>query len=95
MLVEGLMQVARERLVTIMGDAQLIDAAKLLIAGADLVVVCGGDGVLQGVVTKTDVVKQDSICHGAVYMLRVATVMTRDVALCRMSKSIADGFGYR
>ena len=90
MLIEGLMQAARERLVTIVGDAGLIEAAKLLSAGTDLVIVCDGDGVLEGIVTKTDVVKQVSTCHGAVYMLPVSTVMTRDVALCRGSDRLAD-----
>ena len=90
MLIEGLMQAARERLVTIVGDAGLIEAAKLLSAGTDLVIVCDGDGVLEGIVTKTDVVKQVSTCHGAVCMLPVSTVMTRDVALCRGSDRLAD-----
>ena len=90
MLMEGLMQAARERLVTIVGDAGLIEAAKLLSAGTDLVIVCDGDGVLEGVVTKTDVVKQVSTCHGAICMLPVSTVMTRDVALCRGSDRLAD-----
>ena len=95
MLVEGLMQAARERLVIIVDDARLIEAAKLLIAGTDLVAVCNGDGVLQGVFTKTDVVKQVSICGGAVCMLSVATVMARDAALCGVADRLADGFGYR
>lgn len=90
MLVEGLMWAAHERLVTIVDDARLIEAVKLLNAGTDLVVVCDGNGVLQGVVTKTDVVKQVSICHGAVSMLRVATVMTRNVVMCRVSDGLAD-----
>jgi CBS domain-containing protein len=90
MLIEGLMQAARERLVTIVGDAGLIEAAKLLSAGTDLVIVCDGDGVQEGVVTKTDVVKQVSTCHGAVCIFPVSTVMTHDVALCRGSDRLAD-----
>jgi len=90
MLIEGLMQAARERLVTIVDDAGLIEAAKLLSAGTDLVIVCDSDGTLQGVVTKTDVVKQISTCHGAVCMRPVATVMTRDVVLCRVADRLED-----
>ena len=95
MLIAGLMQAARERLVTIVEHARLIEAAKLLSAGTDLVAVCNGHGVLQGVFTKTDVVKQVSICGGAVCMLSVATVMARDAALCGVADRLADGFGYR
>ena len=87
MLIEGLIEAARERLVD---DAKLIDISKLLSAGTDLVIACDSDGVLTGVVTKTDLVKQISTCYDAVCMLPVATVMTRDVALCRGSDSLAD-----
>ncbi|MCF7701624.1 CBS domain-containing protein [Loktanella sp. M215] len=83
MLVEGLLQTASERLVTIREDARLIEAAKLLSAQTDLVVVCDGDGILRGVVTKTDVVRQISTCQGATCMCPVSTVMTGDVASCR------------
>jgi CBS domain-containing protein len=66
MLVGKLMLAARARLVTIADDAPLIEAAKLLRAGTDLVVVCGPEGLLAGVVTKTDVVDQISQCLGRV-----------------------------
>lgn len=66
-------------------NTEIIEAAKLLSAHTDLVVVCDGDGdgILRGVVTKTDVVRQISTCQGATCMCPVATVMTCDVALCR------------
>lgn len=83
MFVEGMLEVAREKLVTIADDAPLIEAAKLLTSGTDLVMVCDGNGALQGVVTKTDVVRQISVCQGATCMCPASTVMTRDVALCR------------
>lgn len=90
MLIEGLSQAAHERLVTIMDDAKLIEAATLLTSGTDFVVVCDSAGVLQGIVTKTDVVKQISVCQGATCLCPVSTVMTRDVALCRGPDSLAD-----
>lgn len=90
MLIEGLLQAPRERLVTVPDDAKLIEVAKLLSSGTDLVIVCDGDGILRGVVTKTDVVKQISACQGATCMRPVETVMTRDVALCRGSHRLED-----
>jgi len=90
MVVEEMLEVAREKLVTISDDATLIEAAKLLTSGTDLVVACNGAGVLQGVVTKTDVVKQISVCHGAICMSPVSTVMTRDVVLCRIADNLKD-----
>ena len=56
MLVGKLMATARARLVTISDDAPLIEAAKLLRAGTDLVLVCSSEGFLVGVITKGDVV---------------------------------------
>jgi len=83
MLVENLLPAARERLVTIADDAPLIQAAKLLRKGTDLVVVCGSAGLLAGVITKTDVVSQISRCQGASCITAVALVMTQDVVSCR------------
>jgi CBS domain-containing protein len=83
MLVERLLPAARERLVTITDDAPLIQAARLLRAGTDLVVVCGPAGLLAGVITKTNVVSQISQCQGASCMTAASSVMTRNVVFCR------------
>lgn len=90
MFVEGLLPSAREKLVTISETARLIEAARLLTSGTDLVIVCDGTGVLQGVVTKTDVVRQISVCQGATCMCPASTVMTRDVVLCRGADRLRD-----
>ncbi len=90
MLIGAMLQAARERLVTIVDDARLVEAAKLLSSGTDLVIVCDSDGILQGVVTKTDVVKQISVCQGATCMCPISSVMTRDVVLCRGSDRLED-----
>jgi len=81
---------AREKLVTIADDARLIEIAKLLSSGTDFVIVCDKGGVLQGVVTKTDVVRQISVCQGATCLCPASTVMTRDVALCRGTDHLRD-----
>ena len=90
MFVENMVEAAREKLVAIADDATLIEAAKLLTSGTDLVIVCDSEGVLQGVVTKTDVVRQISVCQGATCMCPVSTVMARDVALCRVTDRLSD-----
>jgi len=83
MLVETLMAAARARLVTVAGDAPLIEAAKLLRAGTDLVIVCGTEGLLAGVITKGDVVNQISLCLGTSCTTAASLVMTRDVVVCQ------------
>lgn len=90
MFIQGMLQAAREKLVTVVHDATLIEAAKLLCSGTDLVIVCDGDGVLRGVVTKSDIVRQISVCQGAICLGTVSTVMTRDVARCRGSDRLQD-----
>ncbi len=84
MLVETILPKARERLVTIPDSAQLIEAARLLRdRDTDIVAVCRSDGLLVGVVTKTDIVRQISHCQGCGCTVAVASVMTRDPAACR------------
>ena len=83
MFVERLLPAARGRLITIADDAPLIQVAKLLRKGSDLVVVCGSAGLLVGVITKTDVVSQISHCQGASCVTAASLAMTRDVVVCR------------
>lgn len=90
MFVSVLMDAALQHFVTLPDDSKLIRAAELLISGTDILVVCDRAGILTGVVTKTDVVRQVSVCQGATCMFPVSTAMTRDVALCRSSDRLAD-----
>ena len=80
MLVERGLPIALQRLITIRDDALLTEAAKLL-SGThpSLVVVCNSDGVMVGVITKTDVVRQIAHCEGVSCTMSAAAVMTRDV----------------
>lgn len=84
MIVEGILPAARERLITVGADAPLIAAATLLRdLDADLVVVSDADGVLAGVITKTDIVRQISHCQGAGCLAAASAVMTQAVIYCR------------
>jgi CBS domain-containing protein len=81
-LIERMLPVARERLVTVVDSAPLIDAARLLHRGTDIVVVSDAAGHLAGVITKGDVVNQISHCQGASCTTGAVLVMTRDVITC-------------
>ncbi len=89
-LVERLLPEARKRLVSVADDAPLLDAARLLRAGIDLVVACNSDGRLTGVVTKTDVVRQVSDCEGGGCLTAASFVMTRNVVSCRLAERVQD-----
>jgi len=90
-LVEKIVPVARERLVTVRDDAPLMDAARFLDGGhINLVVVCDKNGAMVGIITRTDVVRQMSVCQGCGCTAAVATVMTKDVISCRPGDSLRD-----
>lgn len=84
MFVEAMLDAACDKLVTVADDVRLIEVARLLTSGADLVAVCDGARILRGVVTKTNVVRQIGRCEGATCMRPASSVTTRDVALCRL-----------
>ena len=90
MFINELMQKARESLVIIADNAPLIEAAKLLQAGTDLVIVCDAAGVIAGVITKTDIVAQISQFQGASCTTAAALVMSRDVVLCESKDLLHD-----
>ncbi|MEO8715681.1 MAG: CBS domain-containing protein [Acetobacteraceae bacterium] len=77
---------------TIAADAPLIEAARLLRAGTDLVVACDPAGLLVGVITKTEVVGQISECQGAGCTIAASLVMTGEVVLCRPRDWLRDAW---
>ena len=88
--VEQVLTAARARLVMIADGALLPEAARLLHAGTDLIVVCGTDGAVVGVITKTDVVARIAECQGAACTLAAARVMSADVLLCAPHDLVQD-----
>ncbi len=91
MIVEQMLPRARERLVTIGIAAPVKEAAELMSKPhTDLVVVCGQDGSMVGVLTKTDIVGQIRQCIGSGCTARVDTIMTREVVSCRANESLQD-----
>ena len=84
MFVERMLPVARTRLVTISDHTSLIEAAHLLLDGrTELLVVRDGDELLAGVITKTDVVRQISLCQGSACTMAASSVVTRTVVHCQ------------
>lgn len=90
MFVESLLPAARERLTTIADDAPLIDAARLLRSGTDILVVCSAVGMLRGVITKTDVVAQIGLCQGSACQALSSVAMTPEVLFCRSGDRLDD-----
>lgn len=88
--VQQLLPAVRARLVTIAEDASLLEAAGLLRAGTDFVVVCGLAGRAVGVITKTDVVACISECQAAACTTAVALIMSVDVLQCAPSDLVQD-----
>ncbi|WP_232845725.1 CBS domain-containing protein [Aurantimonas marina] len=79
MLVAKLLPTARERMPCIDINATLLQAARLLDDGREMLLVCDAEGRMTGVLTKTDVVRQTGRCAGASCTAPVVEAMTRDV----------------
>jgi CBS domain-containing protein len=89
-LVRHLLPQARRRLVAVEEDAPLIEAARLLRAGTDIVAVRSASEVLVGVITKTDIVGRISQCQGSACRTAASSVMTRDVVACGPADDLHD-----
>jgi len=90
-LVSSMDAVARSRLVTIKVDGLLVEVAKLLSdTQISLVVVCKSDGAMEGVVTKTNIVRHIAHCVTSNCATTAATIMTRNVAYCRPTDPLPD-----
>jgi len=89
MFVEQMLSRAGERLAIVAAEASVKDAADLMTQPAtDLVVVCR-DGVVAGVITKTDIIAHVSRA-GSDLSAPVETIMRRDVTTCRSCDPLDD-----
>lgn len=75
---------------TISIDGKLIDAARILNFDCEVIIVLSAVGVIQGVVTKTDIVRKVSSCEGAMCLSSVALAMTRNIVTCRKKDRLDD-----
>jgi len=83
--------VSRSRLTTVPVDALLMDVAKLLSGShIGLVIVCDADGVMAGVITKTNIVQRIGHCLGSACTAAAAEVMTREVSFCHPGDCLTD-----
>jgi len=90
-LIRSMLPVVSERLIVISTSAPVVEAARLL-SGAriSLIIICDADGLMSGVVTKADVVRQISHCTGCSCTTMVADIMTRKVVSCRLDHQLVD-----
>lgn len=91
MLVEQILPTARDRLVTVSEDATLRDTAKLLCeTHISLVVVCNAEGMMAGVISKSDIVRHIGVCHGDTCPVPAAAIMVQNVTFCRPGDTLKD-----
>ncbi|HRW30051.1 MAG TPA: CBS domain-containing protein, partial [Emcibacteraceae bacterium] len=65
MYIKSILNKIPDTLYTISDNAPLIDAARILSEKHNgIVVVCSNDGSMVGIISKTDIVRQISHCHG-------------------------------
>lgn len=91
MSIRTILPTAHRRLLTINDAAPVIDAAQLLSGRhTSLVIVCGPNGLMSGVVTKADIVRQISTCTGCSCTTMVSDIMTREVIACHPDDKLID-----
>lgn len=91
MSIRALLPAARTRLVTVSDVAPVVYAAELLSGKhTSLIIVCDPDGIMAGVITKADVVKQISTCVGCSCTTKVSEIMTRQVIACHPDDELTD-----
>jgi CBS domain-containing protein len=90
-LIESVLPKARDRLVTIGGNAPLTEAAELLFEpSCRTVVVCDPAGAMMGVITRTDIIRQIRSCQGCACATPCMMIMTRHVVCCRPDDHLDD-----
>lgn len=90
MFVERVLPDARARLVTVESHALVTTVAAMLAGDADLVIVCGASGVMEGVISKTDLVRLLGQCHLDICMMPAARAMTSNVVHCHPTDLLQD-----
>jgi CBS domain-containing protein len=91
MRVDKILPVALQRLTTVQVDAGLVAAAERLCeTNKALLVVCDAAGVMRGVISKTDVVRQVSHPRPDLAALKAADVMTTTVTSCKPGDLLHD-----
>ena len=90
-LVSSIAVAARSRLRSVGANAPLRDVAGLLSSTQiSLVVICDQQGVMVGVVTKSDIVRRMGHCTGRTCADTADLIMTRHVISCRATDGLPD-----
>ena len=83
--------VTHARLVTATLQTPLLEAAqRLSCTQIGLVIVCDAEGVIAGVISKSDIVRQIGHCLGSACQTLAGDLMTTDVVCCHPDDSLAD-----
>ncbi|MGH9765636.1 MAG: CBS domain-containing protein [Blastocatellia bacterium] len=88
---ERILPLAKAKLVTLQQSAPLLEAARLLAyKEANLVIICDRDGVIVGVIAKTDIVREASKRRDFGRRISTSNAMTREVVSCRPQDALED-----
>src|SRR5437868_5255257 len=91
MIVEHVLDVARNRLVTLSREAPISHAAEILVnPKTPLVVVCDRDGIVVGVISRTDVVKVLASARVDALTMSADALMTRNLISVRAHQSLQE-----
>jgi CBS domain-containing protein len=88
-LVQHILEDARQRLAVVSREASACDAAGILAnANTPLVIVCDSEGVAVGVVSRTDIVKVFSRIRGDAVNTTAEAIMTKTIHSCHVDQTL-------
>ena len=88
-LVQHILETARGRLAVLSWEASLCDAADILAnPNTPLVVVCNGEGVAVGVISRGDVIRVLSTARADALVLNAGAMMTRPMLSCHIDEPL-------
>lgn len=91
MLVEHILGPARKRLATLRRESRVSDAAAILMnCDTPLAIVCDDNGVLVGVISRTDLVKVLVSAKADACNVRADAVMSTGVLSCQLDQPLQD-----
>lgn len=88
-LVQHILEDARQRLAMLSGEASVADAAEILTNPIiPLVVVCDSEGIAVGVVSRTDILKTFSRARGDAFNTSAEAIMTKAFLSCHVEQTL-------
>jgi CBS domain-containing protein len=88
-LVKHILEDARNRLAVLSREALVAEAAEILTnPNTPLVLVCDGQGIVVGVVSKSDIIKALAVAQDNALKMKIGDLMTNSIISCHVDQAL-------